>query len=235
MLGKESDVYCASMIPPSDARIDALVTAFLAENEKINLSALRTPEACKIGNVLDSLAFLEILGKIGGEPKTILDLGTGGGFPLLPLAMALPKTRLTGMDSTGKKIDAIARIAGALGLSNIAFSKARAEDAGRDKAHREKYDVVTARALAPLPTLAELVSPFLKVGGYAVLWKSMHVTEELAEAENALDLCKLDLVFTHTYALPGDFGERQLLVFDKIMPLPKAYPRENGMPGKMPL
>jgi 16S rRNA (guanine527-N7)-methyltransferase len=222
------------MIRPTDAAIDQLVSAFLAENEKINLSALRTPEACRIGNVLDSLAFLDIVERIG-EPKTLLDVGTGGGFPLLPLALALPQSRLSGMDSTGKKIDAIARIAQALGIGNVMLSKARAEDAGHDKAHREQYDVATARALAATATLAELLSPFVKIGGHVVLWKSMHAGEEIAAAQNALKLCKLDLAFTHTYALPGDFGERQLLVLKKTGPLPRMYPRENGMPGKMPL
>lgn len=219
---------------PTDDRIDELVRVFLAENAKVNLTALREPEACRIGNVLDSLAFLELIARIG-TPKTVLDLGTGGGFPLLPMAMALPETKHTGMDSTGKKLDAVARITKAMDITNVRLLKARAEDAGRNRELREAFDVVTARALASMATLAELVSPFVRVGGHAVLWKSMHAGEEIAAAAKALHECRLEIQKAHVYTLPGDFGQRQLLVLRKTAPLPAKYPRENGMPGKMPI
>ncbi len=218
----------------SPDRIAQLVAVFLAENAKLNLSALRTEEACRIGNVLDSLAFLELLPSIG-NPQTLLDLGTGGGFPLLPLAMALPEMRLTGMDSTGKKVEAVKRIAASLGIENATLVQARAEEAGHQPQFREKYDVVTARALSPLPTLLEYVSPFVKVNGHAVLWKSLHIDEELAASDTAQKSCALKLEKHHRYTLPGDFGERQLLVFRKTKALDRYYPRAVGVPKKTPI
>lgn len=222
------------MKPELEQRLQHLRDTVLDENTRINLTALREPEACWIGNVLDSVAFLDILDRIG-TPQKILDLGTGGGFPLLPLAIALPQTRLTGLDSTGKKIEAIRRIAAKEGITNIDLVIARAEDAARDTAHRERYDVVTARAVADLSVLLEYAIPFATPNGYVVLWKSIHADEELALSATAQKKLHCSLAFAHRYTLPGDFGERQLLVFKKDAPTPKTYPRATGVPGKMPL
>ena len=215
-------------------RLTSLRDAVLDENTRINLTALRDPEKCWIGNVLDSLPMLEILERLG-NPTAILDVGTGGGFPLLPLAVAMPDARFTGLDSTGKKIEAIRRIAAKEGLSNVSLVTARAEDAARDPAHREKYDVVTARAVADLAPLLEFTSPFVRVGGFMVLWKSMHAQEEISLSAKAQHQLCAPFAFAHPYALPGDFGERQLLVFRKGAATPKMYPRPTGVPGKLPL
>ena len=220
--------------PELDERLKALRDRVLDENTRINLTALRDAEKCWIGNVLDSLPLLEIQDNLG-EPKRLLDVGTGGGFPLLPLAMAMPDARWTGLDSTGKKIEAIRRIAKDVGLENVDLVAARAEDAARDAAHREKYDVVTARAVADLSVLLELVSPFAKVGGFVVLWKSLKAEEEIALSKKAQHELHVPFAFAHPYALPGDFGERQLLVFRKGSATPKAYPRPVGVPGSKPL
>lgn len=222
-------------LPPDlETRLLALRDRVLDENTRINLTALREPEKCWIGNVLDSLPLLEILGKIG-DPKTLVDVGTGGGFPLLPLAIAMPEATLTGLDSTAKKIEAIRRIAKDRGIANLNLVAARAEDAARDPAHREKYDVATARAVADLSTLLEYVSPFVRVGGFIVLWKSLQAEEEIARSVTAQRALHAPFEFSHRYALPGDFGERQLLVFRKGAATPKGYPRPVGVPGKLPL
>ncbi len=215
-------------------RLMRLRDAVLDENTRINLTALREPEACWIGNVLDSLALLEILEKLGAV-QSMIDVGTGGGFPLLPLAVALPDARFVGLDSTKKKIDAVRRIADVQKIINIDLVAARAEDAARDPAHRERYDVVTARAVADLSELLEYTSPFARIGGHIVLWKSLHADDELRLSTAAQRALHCPLEFGHTYALPGDFGERQLLVFRKGAATPKLYPRPTGVPGKTPL
>lgn len=235
--------------PDLEASLVSLRDRVLDENTRINLTALREPEKCWIGNVLDSLPLLEILdptspdstepelrraGKIG-HPKTLIDVGTGGGFPLLPLALAMPDAKLTGLDSTAKKIEAIRRIAKDRNIGNVTLVAARAEDAARDPAHREKYDVATARAVADLSVLLEYVSPFVRVGGHIVLWKSMQAEEEIAQSITAQRSLHAHFEFSHRYTLPGDFGERQLLVFRKGAATPKEYPRPVGVPGKMPL
>lgn len=220
--------------PELHERLISLRDRVLDENTRINLTALRDPEKCWIGNVLDSLPMLDILDTLG-TPARFLDVGTGGGFPLLPLAMGMPETSWTGLDSTGKKIEAIRRIAADTGLRNVSLVTGRAEDIAHDKAHREKYDVVTARAVADLSVLLELTSPFAKVGGFIVLWKSLKAEEEIALSKKAQHELHAPLAFCHTYVLPGDFGERQLLVFRKGSATPKTYPRPVGIPGKLPL
>ena len=217
-----------------EQRLRELTAAFLEENAKLNLSALRTEEACWIGNVLDSLPFLEVLPQLG-EVRAVADVGTGGGFPLLPLAMALPDVTFTGIDSTGKKIDAIGRIAGKMGLKNVRLVAERAEVLGRDAAHRERYDVVLARAVAPLVTLLEYASPLARDGGHLVLWKSLHIEQEAQDSLHARSELSVKQIATHRYTLPGDWGERQLLVFRKTSPLSERYPREVGMPKGHPL
>lgn len=222
------------LFPGLHERLEQLLSAFLAENEKLNLTALRTPELSWHGNILDSLAFQSIQGKL---PKTesLMDVGTGGGFPLLPLALLLPEARCVGMDSIGKKIAAIQRIVDAMKIPNVTLIPERAEVLGQDRKHREKYDVVTSRAVAPLNVLLEWVSPFCKVGGHIVLWKSLNIEQELKDSEKAQLILHCPLLFTQQYTLEKDFGTRQLLVFRKNDQLVKEYPREIGMAKRVPL
>lgn len=222
------------MTIPHEDQLRQLLKVFLEENSKINLSALREDEACWIGNVLDSLPLLDILPKLG-TVKRVLDVGTGGGFPLLPLAICAPDIQFVGLDATGKKLDAIKRMADAMSIKNISLIHHRAEVLAHDKAHRDQYDIVMARAVASLPTLMELTSPFTRMGGHVILWKSMHVDQELQESINAQRELHLVPQPAHRYTLPADFGERQLLIFKKGAATPKIYPRGLGMPKKTPL
>lgn len=220
-----------------DEQLRALMRVFLAENANINLSALRTEEACWYGNILDSVAFQELnCAEVMTKPgSTLIDIGTGGGFPLLPLAIIYPGAQFTGLDSIGKKIAAVTRIATESGIKNMKGIADRAEVLGHDKKYREQFDIVTSRAVAPLNVLLEYCSPFTKIGGYIVLWKSLHITDELKASESAQKALCCPLVTSHTYTLPGDFGSRQLLVFRKGRPLDKKYPREVGMAKREPL
>ncbi len=218
-----------------DEKLRLLMRVFLAENANINLSALRTEEACWYGNILDSLAFQDLNCTQDLQPGTkLIDIGTGGGFPLLPLAIVYPQMECTGLDSIKKKIDAITRIAKEAGITMIPVAD-RAEVLGQKKSYREQYDFVTSRAVAPLSILLEYCSPFVKVGGYIVVWKSLHIDEELAASELAQKTLCCPLVTSHTYELPGDFGSRQLLVFRKNRPLDRKYPREVGMAKREPI
>lgn len=220
-----------------DEQLRTLMRVFLAENANINLSALRTEEACWIGNILDAVAFQDLnCAEVMTTPgATLLDIGTGGGFPLLPLAILYPQAQCTGLDSIAKKIAAITRIAKEAGIKNMTGIADRAEVLGQKKKYREQYDVVTSRAVAPLNVLLEYCSPFTKIGGYIVLWKSLHIDDELAASELAQKTLCCPLVTSHTYTLPGDFGSRQLLVFRKGRPLDKKYPRAVGEAKREPI
>jgi 16S rRNA (guanine527-N7)-methyltransferase len=214
-----------------EEKLKALVSLFLEENEKVNLSALRTPEACWTGHVLDSLSALESLPATG----SVLDLGTGGGFPLLPLAMMRPELKFVGLDSTRKKLDAVSRMAKTLGLKNVEILSGRAETLGHDRRYREKFSAVLSRAVAELNVLLEFCSPFCAPDGAIVLWKSMAIDEELRAADKAMKELKCELKDSMVYDLPGDFGKRQLLIFEKTGKLDARYPRDVGVPKKKPL
>lgn len=224
------------LTPDLEAKLKELLRVFLAENAMINLSALRTEEKCWIGNILDSLPLLDILQTIKVSPKPgLLDVGTGGGFPLLPLAIALPQWHCVGVDAVAKKIRAVEDMVRQLKLENVRLHAGRTEDLGRDRQFRDRYDMVTARAVAPMRVLLEYCAPFAKPGGWIALWKSLHAEAEIAESREAQKILNCTLVSTHRYGLPGDFGERCILLFRKEGTTPAGYPRPVGIAKKKPL
>ncbi len=239
MTGKENvDPFePASVDLSSDCEetLKALVGVFLEENSRVNLSGLRTEEACWHGNVLDSLAGCAIGMLNESDSLQIVDVGTGGGFPLLPLATCFPHHQFTGIDSTNKKVQAVSRIIESLRLTNIQVVSGRLETLGQQEQFRETFDVVTARALAPLNTLLEYMSPFCRPGGLVVCWKSLQIAQEIQECEHACREVRCELVNHLFYALPKDYGTRQLLIFHKQGQLSDKYPRDVGVPGKKPL
>lgn len=172
---------------------------------------------------------------LGMEALNILDLGTGGGFPLLPLAILFPEHHFTGLDSVRKKMDAVARMVDSLNLSNVTLITGRAEESGRDPAHRERYDVVTARAVAETAILLEYCAPFVKIGGQILLWKSMNCDEEISSASGAESKLFLKRKDTIIYDLSEPWGKRQILVYEKTRSTPKEYPRAVGLAKKNPL
>ncbi len=228
------------MNPELEARLRQLVDVFLTENRKLNLSAFRTPEHCWVGNVLDSVHFLDVAPVVLGEgwqsaPCRIADVGTGGGFPLLPLALALPKAHCVGMDGVRKKIDAVGRMVKTLELDNVELRCGRVEEFARDPALRASFHVATVRAVASISVLLEYLVPLLKVGGHCVLWKSTRIADELRASSNAMRALSAKLVGEHTYDLPEDWGQRTLLIFQKTAMTAEEYPRGVGIPKKTPL
>lgn len=222
--------------PEIDGKLHNLMTVFLDENTRINLSALRTEDACWNGNILDSLSFVTLVDSgLVPAPRSLIDVGTGGGFPLLPLAVVYPDTTCVGLDSIGKKIKAIDRIAAAAGIPNVRTIAERSEILGRNPKHRERYDTVTARAVAPLNILLEYTAPFAAVGGHVVLWKSMTIEQELADAQNAASTLGCVLSDSFEYDLGGDWGHRQLLIYRKQSPTPDVYPRAIGEAKTQPI
>ena len=224
---------------PEDIKssLQRLAEAFLKANGILNLSAHRTIERTWKGNVMDSLAACAFLQEfsIVHFPFSMLDLGTGGGFPLLPLAIVYPKHQCTGLDSVGKKVEAVRRIAKEMNLSNVTLLAGRTEDLGHDQMHREHYDVVSARAVGQVPMLLEYCAPFTKVGNHILLWKSMDIEDDISSASRAeaeLFVKRIDAI---TYDLGDTWGKRQILVYEKTQSTPKEYPRPVGTAKKHPL
>ena len=215
-------------------RLRELQKVFLEENTKLNLSAIREPDAIWIGNISDSLVALDLEIFQASDLK-VLDIGTGGGFPLLPLAVCKPECKFFGLDSTQKKLDSIGRMTIALHLNNVRLITGRCEEKGRDAQHRDSYDIVTARAVAPLNVLLEYCAPFVKPGGHLIAWKSMKMDTEMEESLLARAELSCHLQQQYEYELPDDWGKRQLLIFEKTSATHKKYPRETGIPKKNPI
>ena len=165
----------------------------------------------------------------------IIDVGTGAGFPGMPLAIFLPGVQFTLMDSLRKRTDFLKECASGLGLENITVIQARAEDLARDAGHREQYDLAVSRAVADLSVLSEYVLPFVRVGGTFVAYKSVKAAEELAGAEAAIGKLGGKAGESISFDLGRDTGERTLLRIEKVRSTPKVYPRKAGEPERKPL
>jgi len=203
-----------------------------AWNQRVNLTGIAGLEAVQIKHFLDSLTCL--LAFPPGSGQKVIDVGSGAGFPGLPIRIVRPDIQLTLLEAVGKKTDFLHHIVDRLGLSEVTVVTGRAEDAGRDPQHREQYDVALARAVAELRILAEYTLPFCRVGGLVIAPKRAAIDEELASAARAIATLGGALRARVPIELPG-VEPRQLVVLDKIAPTPARYPRRAGMPERRPL
>lgn len=200
----------------------------LAANERFNLTAVKDPDEVELRLFADSLSLLP---HVPADASRLLDIGSGGGVPGLALAIVRPDLVVRLLDATSKKVNFLAETAGALGLDNVSAIQGRAEELARDRTHRERYDAVTARAVARLVTLVELALPFLAVGGRAILPKGSAAATELDEARYAIGL----LGGRTQPLIETPIEGTKLIVIDKRKPTPTAYPRTTGVPNKSPL
>lgn len=204
-----------------------------AWNEKINLTAITEPAAVMARHFLDSLTLLAAMPTAAGT--RVIDVGSGAGFPGLPLRIAQPDLAVTLLEATGKKIAFLKHVAERLGLADVQFANARAEDAGQDPAHRASYDVAAARAVARLPVLLEYLLPLVRVGGLAIAMKGTSAHEEAAASAKALAVLGGRLAEIRTFHLPGVEMPHHLVIVEKVAATPAAYPRRPGLPMQAPL
>ena len=213
--------------------IDDHVRLMLAWNEAINLSGIRDPAAIALEHVLDSLTALPILRRAG--VTEILDLGSGAGYPGLPLAIALPATRALLVESVGKKARFLAVVAEALGVSaRVRVAPTRAETLAADPLHRGRWPAVVARAVCDLTELAELALPLLADGGALVAWKKVTLDAELQAAETAIPQLGGRLVAMEAVTIPG-LEDHLLLVVEKVGHTPAEFPRDSAARRRRPL
>ncbi|MGY2894252.1 16S rRNA (guanine(527)-N(7))-methyltransferase RsmG [Deinococcus sp. UYEF24] len=212
----------------------ALLLKLLQEgNARINLTALKSERDIVLKHFVDSLSCLRG-GFLDGELK-VLDLGTGAGFPSLPLALVQPLLSMVPLDSTRKKIEYVRATAETLELKNVSPLVGRAETLGHDPAHREAYDRVVVRAVASLPVLVELALPLLRLGGMLVAQKGPITEEELSAGRRAAKLLGGVVEAVTPFELPVLGDPRTLVCVRKVGPTPKKYPRQDGLPAKHPL
>jgi 16S rRNA (guanine527-N7)-methyltransferase len=210
-------------------------TLLLEWNQRFNLTAITDDEGIALRHFVDSLMVLTVLPVLPNKPARLIDVGTGPGFPGIPLNIARPDLSVTVMDSVAKKVKFCAEVIRQLGLKNIRAEQGRAEEVAHQPAYREQFDVVTARAVAALPTLVEYLLPFAKVGGVCIAMKGSDAEAEAAQAENAIRTLGGKLNRVVPVSLPGLPDKRALIVIDKIAPTPPVYPRQGGMPRSAPI
>ncbi len=218
-------------------------------NERFNLTAITGYQEVQRRHFLDSLCCLLAFPQQGlGDtiPDTVpvqrgglglrcVDIGTGAGFPGLPLKLLLPDMRLTLIESVGKKVTFLQHIVREMGLSGVEIIHGRAEEIARQEAHREAYDVVLARAVAHLAVLAEYCLPFCRLGGRLIAPKGEDAITETVDAQGALTLLGGRVVAVKPLTLAEWRSDHYLVVIDKIGPTPERYPRRTGIPAKRPL
>ena len=202
-------------------------------NEKMNLTAITEAREVAVKHMVDSLTALET--GLFAEGCTIIDVGTGAGFPGLPLKIYRPDLKLTLMDSLQKRVGFLETVVAELGLAEVHCVHARAEEGARNKAYREKFDIAVSRAVAALPVLAEYTLPFVKKNGFLVALKGAKYAEEAEAAERALSLLGGSAPKCREVTLPGLTDKRAIVTVKKVKPTPKAYPRKAGTPTKKPL
>ncbi len=205
----------------------------MAWNEHTNLTAIREPGPIRVRHFLDSLTCVQVTGDLAGQ--RLIDVGTGAGFPGLPLKLLFPTLRLTLLDSVGKKTRFLEHVVAELGLEGVTLIHDRAETLAHDAAHREQYEWAVARSVAELRVLVELLLPFCIVGGTALAMKSGHVAKELEAASMAIETLGGGSPHTAPVALPEIEQTHYLISVPKVASTDNRYPRRPGMPAKRPL
>ena len=202
-------------------------------NLRFNLTAIRDPQEIHIKHFLDSLTCL--LAMRMPAPANLIDIGTGAGFPGIPIKIVFPQIQLTLVESVGKKAEFCRHVVKMLAMPGVEVVQERAETMGQDPNYRERYDWAVARAVAILPVLAEYLLPLVRVGGSMLAMKGESGPAEAHSAEHALRVLGGHLRQLLPVTLPGVAEERYLVVIDKVAATPNTYPRKVGVPAKRPL
>ena len=219
----------------TEKKVDNLLkylSLLLEYNSDTNLTAMRDEKLIIEKHFLDSLLLQNL---IKWDMKSAIDVGTGAGFPGIPLKITFPHLKVTLLDSLNKRVRFLEEVCERLDLENVTCVHARAEDGGRNKDLREKFDLCVSRAVANLSSLSEYCMPFVKVGGYFVPYKSGDIEEELAQAKKAVAILGGEIENVTGFELPGGEGSRSLIKIKKMKPISAKYPRKAGLPSKEPV
>ena len=200
-------------------------------NEFMNLTGITDPKEVITKHFIDSLTVLDKIDK----NASIIDVGTGAGFPGIPIKIVFPETRVVLLDSLNKRIKFLNEVIEKLGLKEIEAIHGRAEEYGRNKNYREKYDIAIARAVAPLNILLEYLMPFVKVNGKSLCMKGSSSEEEIKNSENAIKILGGKLIKTEDFYIPNTDMKRRIIEIEKVKETNNKYPRKAGTPSKEPL
>ena len=199
-------------------------------NGKINLTAIIDPKEIILKHFVDSLTIAKYI----KDDEKLIDVGTGAGFPGIPLSIAKENTDIVLLESLNKRINFLQEVKENLKLKNITTIHGRAEEFGKNKKEREKYDIATSRAVAPLNILLEYLLPLVKVGGRAICMKGSNI-EEVENAKNALEILGGKIEKIEEITLPNSDIKRNIIIVEKVKNTPLKYPRKPGTPSKEPI
>lgn len=200
-------------------------------NNKMNLTAITQPEEVAKKHFVDSLTVSKYIDKT----SNIIDVGTGAGFPGIPIKIVNKDIKITLLDSLNKRLTFLNEVISKLELKNVKIHHARAEEAGVNKEFREKYDIAVSRAVAPLNVLVEYLLPFIKVGGKVICMKGTALEEELEQSKNAINVLGGKVEEIEELMLPNSDIKRTIIIIKKEFNTPKKYPRKPGTPVKQPI
>jgi 16S rRNA (guanine527-N7)-methyltransferase len=234
LLSSEAEQYLnLSLSEDQVSRLTSFAELLVKWNQKFNLTAIRTAEDIRIKHILDSLSCQ--LAMDGTSVSRMIDIGSGAGFPGIPLKVLFPEMQLSLVESVTKKTQFLSHIVQELGLSKVEIFTERAEVIGQQAGHRESYDWAAARAVAGLPILCEYLLPLVKIGGYMLAQKGETAPSELAQAQPAIKVLGGEVANNIPVRLPGVPQSRYLVVIQKVRPTPEKYPRRAGIPTKRPI
>lgn len=202
-------------------------------NQKVNLTSITNEREFVIKHFVDSILCAELPAL--AKAKTIIDIGTGAGFPGIPLALIYPDIKFVLMDSVNKKLIIVKEILTKLGLKNVTLIHGRAEDLGHQKQHREHYDICVSRAVARLQVLSEYCLPFVKKEGYFIAYKGREIKQELADSLKAINILGGEIDEISLFNMNDLEMAHQIIYIKKVADTPEKYPRKAGTPQKEPL
>ena len=222
---------CPELSENMQQQFEDYMKLLLEWNEKINLTAITEEDDIILKHFVDSLTILKYI----EQGKTIVDVGTGAGFPGIPVKIAIPDTKVTLVDSLNKRILFLKDVIEKLGLQSIETLHFRAEEFGQNKKYRESFDIATSRAVANLSTLVEYLLPLVKVGGTCICMKGSEVKEELENAKKAITILGGKIETVEEFTLPESDIKRNIVIIKKVNATPNKYPRKSGTPAKEPI
>lgn len=232
---QELKKYDLNLNKEQEAQFKTYFEKLVAANEHVNLTRITEQNDVYLKHFFDSITPLFVFRSVFKDGITLCDVGAGAGFPSIPLKIIFPSLKVTIVDSLAKRLKFLQDLITELNLSDVTLVHGRAEDVGQNKLYRQKFDLVTARAVANMATLSEYCLPLVKQNGYFVALKGPKANEELNEAHKAIEVLGGKVITEKELTLPASEEERTLILIQKVKDTPKKYPRQAGTPNRKPI